>query len=232
MKRARAPKSARVNTPTPPVHVDEALDVALIRERGRLRKFRTGATLFHEGDTSDWVAMIIKGRVKICSFGADGRERLVAVVGPGELLGELSAIDGEPRSATATSLEPLEASVLTAEELVAALATDPQATLAILRAVIGRLRDADRRCVERGALDALGRLGGLLVELADRYGEQDGDAVRIGLPLSQEELAGWTGVSREAVVKALRKLRARGWIATGRREIRVLDLPALARRST
>ena len=62
-------------------------------------------------------------------------------------------------------------------------------------------------------------------------GSPDG-VLRIRLPLSQEELAGWAGASREAVVKALRKLRARGWIETGRREIRVLDLPALIRRSS
>src|SRR3954467_5314478 len=122
--------------------------VALLREEGRPRRFRTGATLFHEGDHSDWIGLILKGRVKISCYGADGRERLVAVVGPGELLGELSAIDGEPRSATATALEPLEAAVLTAEEFVSFLQSHPDATPGILRAVIGRLRDSDKRRVE------------------------------------------------------------------------------------
>jgi CRP/FNR family cyclic AMP-dependent transcriptional regulator len=210
----------------------EADDVALLRERGRVRKFRTGATLFHEGDHSDWIGLVVKGRVKISCFGADGRERLVAVIGPGELLGELSAIDSEPRSATATAIEPLEAAVLTADEFVEFLEQHPRATLGILRAVIGRLRDSDRRRVELGALDTVGRVGRLIVELAERYGEDDGDGIRIRLPLSQEELAGWAGASREAVVKALRKLRALGWITTARREIRVVDLPALVRRSS
>jgi CRP/FNR family transcriptional regulator, cyclic AMP receptor protein len=156
----------------------------------------------------------------------------VAVIGPGELLGELSAIDGEPRSATATALEPLEVHVLTSDEFVALLEKSPAATLGILRSVIGRLRDSDKRRVEFGALDTVGRVGRLLVELAERYGEEVDGAIRIGLPLSQEELAGWAGASREAVVKALRTLRARGWIETARREIKVLDLPGLARRST
>jgi CRP-like cAMP-binding protein len=207
-------------------------NVVLLRERGRSRKFRTGATLFHEGDHSDWIGLVTKGRVKISCFGADGRERLVAVIGPGELLGELSAIDGEPRSATATALEPLEAAVLTAEEFVSFLETNPRATLGILRSVIGRLRDSDKRRVELGALDTVGRVGRLLVELAERYGEEADGVIRIRLPLSQEELAGWAGASREALVKALRRLRDRGWIETGRREIRVLDLPALVRRSS
>jgi len=214
------------------IDVAESQSAALLRREGRTRRFRTGATLFHEGDDSDWIGLVVKGRVKISCFGSDGRERLVAVVGPGELLGELSAIDGDTRSATATALEPLDAAVLTAEEFVQFLRRDPEATLGLLRSVIGRLRDSDRRRVELGALDTVGRIARLLVELAERYGEESNGSIRIHLPLSQEELAGWAGASREAVVKALRKLRARGWIETGRREIRVIDLPALVRRGS
>jgi len=210
----------------------ESGTVALLREEGRPRRFRSGATLFHEGDHSDWIGLVLKGRVKVSCYGADGRERLVAVVGPGELLGELSAIDSEPRSATATALEALEVAVLTSEEFVALLEKNPGATLGILRSVIGRLRDSDKRRVEFGALDTVGRVGRLIIELAERYGEETDSAIRIRLPLSQEELAGWAGASREAVVKALRQMRSRGWIETGRREIRVLDLPALVRRSS
>jgi len=204
--------------------------VALLRAEGRARRFRTGAALFHEGDDSDWIGLIVKGRVKVSCYGADGRERLVAVIGPGELLGELSAIDGQPRSATATALEPLDLHVLTSDEFVALLEKHPDATLGILRSVIGRLRDSDKRRVEFGALDTVGRVARLIVQLAERYGEETDGSIRIQLPLSQEELAGWAGASREAVVKALRQLRARGWIETARREIRVVDLPAVARR--
>jgi len=214
------------------IDVAEGENVALIRREGRKRRYRTGATLFHEGDDSDWIGLIVKGRVKISCYGGDGRDRLVAVLGPGEVLGELSAIDGDRRSATATALEPLEAAVLTADEFVELLRQNPDATLDILRSVIGRLRDSDKRRVELGALDTVGRVGRLIVELADRYGEEIDGSISIRLPLSQEELAGWAGASREAVVKALRKLRDRGWIETSRREIRVLDLPALVRRSS
>jgi len=212
--------------------VVESAAVALLRTEGRPRRFRTGATLFHEGDHSDWIGLVVKGRVKVSCYGADGRERLVAVVGPGELLGELSAIDGEPRSATTTALEPLDVSVLTAEEFVGLLEQHPGAALGILRSVIGRLRDSDKRRMEFGALDTVGRVGRLIIELAERYGEEADGVIRIRLPLSQEELAGWAGDSREAVVKALRQLRGRGWIETARREIKVLDLPALVRRSS
>jgi CRP-like cAMP-binding protein len=80
-------------------------------------------------------------------------------------------------------------------------------------------------------LDTTSRVAQRLVELADRYGEPEKNSVRVGVPLTQEELAGWVGASREAVSKALRSLRARGWIETGRRTVIIHDLAALRRRS-
>jgi CRP-like cAMP-binding protein len=94
-----------------------------------------------------------------------------------------------------------------------------------------KLRDADRKRVEFGAYDTPGRVARRLLELVDRYGENEGDNVRISLSLTQDELAGWTGSSREAVSKALREFRDRGWVTTGRRSIIVLDVDALRARS-
>jgi len=190
-----------------------------------------GGGVFHEGDRSDRVLLVLSGRLKVASVRPDGGEDVVAIVGPGELLGELSAIDGEPHSCDATALEAVEVVVVPSEEFNAFMASRPDVALRLLRTVTRRLRDADRKRVEFGTHDTLGRVARRLVELAGRYGEPDGDGVRIALPLSQDELAGWTGSSREAVVKALRTMRARGWITTARREIRVLDAAALERRA-
>jgi CRP-like cAMP-binding protein len=100
-----------------------------------------------------------------------------------------------------------------------------------MRLVTGKLRDADRKRIEYGAYDTTGRVATRLLELADRYGEQTGAGVRVALPLSQDELAGWTGSSREAVSKALRSLRDRGLIETGRRRVVIHDLDGLRRRA-
>jgi CRP/FNR family cyclic AMP-dependent transcriptional regulator len=94
-----------------------------------------------------------------------------------------------------------------------------------------RLRDADRKRIEFGTADILSRVAGRLVELAERFGEPAGDGIRITAPLTQEELAGWTGASREAVSRALRALRGRGWIQTARRSVVIRDLDALRRRA-
>ncbi len=119
-----------------------------------------------------------------------------------------------------------------AEGFIAGLDGRPDLALALLRSIVGRLRDADRKRVEFTALDVVGRVAHRLVELAERYGEPSGDGIRIGLPISQRELAGWVGSSREAVNKALRQLERRGLIAIERRHLAVLDLDGLRGRAS
>lgn len=209
-----------------------AAERADFEERATVRNYGAGATLFHEGDPSDWVVAIVEGRVKVSALTEDGREVILAVCNPGEVLGELSAIDGRPRSATATALEPVRALMLAVDEFRAFLDHHPSAAVHLLQSVAERLRDADRRDVEYAALDSIGRIAARLVELAERFGIERGDGgVRIELSITQDELAGWTGCSREAVGKALRTLREQGLVATGRRAITVLDTDGLQRRA-
>jgi CRP/FNR family transcriptional regulator, cyclic AMP receptor protein len=104
--------------------------------------------------------------------------------------------------------------------------------LAMLATLSGRLRESDRRLAEYAAADTLGRICGRLVELCEQEGRDDGEAaVQISLPITQEELAGWTGASIESTAKALRQLRSLGWVATGRRSIEVNDVAALRDRA-
>jgi CRP-like cAMP-binding protein len=158
---------------------------------------------------------------------------MLAVRIPGELIGELSALDGLPRSATATAIEAVECRVIPAAEFREFLASDAQVALQLLVSVCARLRESDRRRIEFVALDATGRVARRLAELADQFGvPAEGGRLRIDVPISQDDLAGWTGSSREAVVKALKTLRSRGWITTARRAITVIDLEALRSRAT
>jgi CRP-like cAMP-binding protein len=199
--------------------------------RGAKRPFRRGSFLMTEGEASDHVILLISGRAKISSYTADGKEVVLAVRGPGDLLGEFSALDGAGRSASVSALEPIEALVIPSERFIAFLAQHGRLAILLLQTTTRKLRDADRKRVEFGAYDTPGRVARRLLELVDRYGESDGDNVRISLSLTQDELAGWTGASREAVSKALREFRDRGWVTTGRRQIIVLDVDALRARS-
>ena len=207
---------------------DERAD--FVRRSGR-RSWRRGEVLCREGDESDWVAVIEDGRVKASSHTAAGTEVVLAVRGPGSLLGELAAVDAQPRSATVMALESVTALVMPPREFQSYLATHGRLALLLLRLLADRLRDADRKRIEFGAQDTKGRVAARLVELAERFGAPVRDGVEIGLPLSQDELAGWVGSSREAVSKALGSLRSAGWIRTSRLRVTVLDLDALRARS-
>jgi CRP-like cAMP-binding protein len=205
---------------------------AALHARGTPRQFRAGVALFHEGDPSDWVLLVERGRVKVAAVTADGKDVVLALRGPGDLVGELAALDGLPRSATATALDAVDARVVHADAFRGFLVEHPHAALLLLRTVCHRLRDSDRRRVEFVALDAAGRVARMLVELADKFGTPGVDgSVHIDLPITQDDLAGWTGSSREAIAKALSALRSRGLVATSRRSITVLDLKGLQARA-
>jgi CRP/FNR family transcriptional regulator, cyclic AMP receptor protein len=197
----------------------------------RTRHFQRSATLINAGTVSNSVAVILEGRIKLSFFTNEGHEVVLAIRGPGDLVGDLSALDGLPHSATATALEPVEAIILTASEFTAFLLENPPVALMFLRMLSSRLRDADEKRIEFSAYDSVGRVARRLVEMADRFGDPQGQGLRITLPLSQEELAGWTGSSREAVSKALQTLRSKGLIETERRAVTILDLPRLATRA-
>jgi CRP-like cAMP-binding protein len=194
---------------------------------GRRQHLRQGTILFAEGDFSNRVVLLVSGRVKVSSFSADGRETVLGYRGAGDVLGELAAIDGDEHLATVTVVDDGTALVIPAERFLAALAEQPGLALVLLRSIVGRLRDADRKRAEFTALDVVGRVAHRLVELAERYGDASGDVIRIDLPISQRELAGWVGASREAVNKALQQLERRGLISAERRHLTVLDLDGL-----
>jgi CRP/FNR family cyclic AMP-dependent transcriptional regulator len=202
-----------------------------LRSQAGHRRFRSGATLMHEGQRGEEVLLLLEGRVKVTCTTAEGKEIVLQFCGPGDLIGELSVVDDRPRSSTVEAFEPVEALALTGADFRAFLASRPEAVTALLRSISRRFRDADRNLIAFGGSHTLGRVAARLVELADRYGERVDDGVEIDLRISQEELAGWTGSSREAVAKALHSLRDLGLVVTERRRITVLDLDGLRRQA-
>jgi CRP-like cAMP-binding protein len=199
---------------------DEATD---LRACAITRRFRRGATLMSQGEAPGRVLAIESGRAKVTAITEEGREFVLAFEGPGDLLGELSALGGSPRVATVRALEPVSALAISSGDFEAFLDSHPRVALVILRVVIARLREADRQQVEFAAYQTVTRVARRLIELATRYGEQADGKITIELPISQEELAGWAGASREAITKALHDLRDAGLIETRRRHITLLD---------
>jgi CRP-like cAMP-binding protein len=209
----------------------DAADRASLTALGRHRTLPKGGYLISEGAHSDAVFVLLSGHVKVFSVNDRGAEVVLAVRGPGALIGELAAIDDQPRGASVTALEATELLAIPAGAFRDYLTGHPGVTILLMRTLTSRLRDADRKRVEFGSYDAVSRVARRLVELAERFGEEQGHGVRITLPITQDELAGWVGASREAVVKALRTLRDRGHIETHRRSVVVCDLAALRHRA-
>lgn len=199
---------------------------------GRRRHFRSGQVLFTEGDEGRDVVLVLEGSVKIVSAAPSGREVILEVIDAGQLVGEMSAIDGQLRSATAVALTAVDVSVIPTPQFLAFLEQHGSAATALLRLVVARLRHSSQRQLEFGTSDALGRLCACMLRMLDRYGGTDDRGAHVTMPLAQHEIAAMTGLSREAVVKGLRSLRALGWIDLRARELAVLDERAMRSRAT
>jgi CRP-like cAMP-binding protein len=193
---------------------------------GRRRHFSSGQVLFSEGDEGHDVVVLLDGAVKIVSAAPSGKEIILDVMEENELLGELSAIDGEPRSATAVALTPVEVLIIPTREFTRFLEQHGAIATALLRVVAARLRRSSQRQLEFGTNDALGRLCTCLLEMLDSSAD-GGDRREVSMLLAQHEIAARAGLSREAVVKGLRALRELGWIDLHGRDLTVLDEPAL-----
>jgi CRP/FNR family cyclic AMP-dependent transcriptional regulator len=202
-----------------------------LEARAGRRRFRPGASLTYEGSRGAEVLVLLSGRAKISIDTEDGREVVLGFCGPGRLIGEFAVIDREARSGTIEALEPIEALALAGEDFLALLEQRPGVSMALLRDLVRRFRDVDRLRIEFASAHTLGRVAARLTELVDQHGEPVTDGIAITLPISQEELAGWAGSSRESTAKALQTLRGLGAIRTERRRIVVLDEEALRRQS-
>ena len=207
--------------------------MALLMDVGRRRHYPRGSLVFAEGDDAHEVLLVTRGTVKVLVTARDGRQVVIEMSDAGELLGELAALDGARRTASAVAVTPVEVVTVPVTQFRTILREVPGAAEAMIDVLAARLRAAAGRHVELGAADAVARVCSRLDEMADRYGVLDA-AGRLVLdtPITQLDLAQWAGLSREAVVKALRSLRNVGWITNLGRAIVVLDRTAIAQRAT
>lgn len=189
------------------------------------RGYARGELLFEQGDPSTELFVVLDGKVAIATRSNDGRESLVAVLEPGALFGELGLFDDAPRSADARSLTDARVLALGYGPVRAVLEERPELLWVIVRLLAGRLRATDEALADAIFLDVPARTAKRLLELA-------GDADELRLPMTQEDLAGLVGASRERVNKALALFTRLGWIETiGRGRYHILDREQLELRA-
>ncbi len=196
-----------------------------------LQHMERGDVLFHEGDAGDRLYVIGEGKIKLGRSSADGRENLLAILGPGEMFGELSLFDPGACTATATAVAETQVVGLTHEQLKAFLADRPDAASTLLAALARRLRRTNESLADLVFTDVPGRVAKALIDLSDRFGRPVDGGVMVSHDLTQEELAQLVGASRETVNKALADFATRGWLKLEARAVLVQDMERLQRRA-
>jgi CRP-like cAMP-binding protein len=199
--------------------------LAQLRDRTTLERLRRGDVIFEKGDEATSLYIVFSGRVAIAAKSSDGRESVISVLGPGALFGEMSLFDGGHRSAQARALTTANLISIAYDDVKQVLSHRPDVLWAVVRILARRLRETDEALADAMFLDVTGRTAKRLLALAD------GDDF-FRMPLTQEELAGMVGASRERVNKAIALFVRLGWLeVSGRSQYHILDRAELEARA-
>jgi CRP/FNR family transcriptional regulator, cyclic AMP receptor protein len=190
----------------------------------------SGRILIREGENSGLVFLLLAGMVKV-SGATDGGEALLAIRVGGDVVGELSALDGRPRLATVTTVGAVLAQVIAPAEFRGFLGRNPDIALAVSRHVASKLRSATARRIDFSSSSVATRFARILLELAERYGDRTPAGTVIRCPLTQTELAALAAASEPTIQRVLRQLRADGAVTTSYRGIAIRDMADLRRRA-
>lgn len=194
------------------------------------RHFRKGDTIFQKEDPGQALFIVESGSVRIYLPSPQGADLTLAVLGPGDFFGDLSLLDGSPRSASAAASSETSALTLERADFIALVRSRPEAAVAVLAVVARRLRETDEMAADLAFLDVAGRLAKKLLELAASHGVQRPSGVLLNLALTQEELANMIGVTRESVNRNLGEFRRAGLLASEGRRFVIRDPDGLRRR--
>ena len=196
------------------------------------RSFGKGVFIFHKDSPGQTLYIIQSGRVRIFILSESGQEISLNVYGAGEVIGELGFLDGQPRSASAVTLEPTVTLALRREDFFQRLEDHPRLAMRLLEVMAARLRYTTAYAESLAFLDVNGRVAMRLLELGDRFGVQSprGGGLELDLGLTQAELASWVASSRETVNKVLSTFRDQGLIELVGQRITILDRLGLWRK--
>ncbi|HET9345328.1 MAG TPA: Crp/Fnr family transcriptional regulator [Candidatus Limnocylindrales bacterium] len=209
-------------------HADEGT-LATLAAALRIRRFRKGETVFHQGDPGDALFIVAGGSVKVVLPSDEGAEpAIVAVLGPGEFFGELAILDGAPHSATIVAVEPTETLVLHRDAFLALIDEQPELRRALLASLATEIRRLTGHVEDLHFLDLPGRLSSRILRLSVDCTPDDDGSIRIPWPYTQSELAGMIGGSRQSVNRLLADLADEGLVRIERDLLVVTDRERLA----
>lgn len=199
----------------------------LVRAAATEHHFRPGDVVFREGAQAHYVLIVRSGRVKVVVSTHSGYEVVLAMRGSGDVVGEMGVVDDQPRSASVLCLDAVHALSIRSGIFTRLRHERPALANALLTVMTARLRYAEARRVEHGDARVPVRLAALLLNLVVDHGVRVPEGVLVAMRLSQTDLAGLIGASREAVVIALAAMRADGVLSTGRQRLTIHRMAAL-----
>ena len=202
-------------------------EISRLAASAGMTHFPRQATIFQKGDPGDSLMAVVRGRVKICTYSADGKELVLNIIDHGGLFGELAVLDGQPRSGDAVALEDTDLLVLTRSRLMPVVTRDPEVASRLMGVLCQRLRQTSQQLEDALLREAPSRLARGLLRLADGFGRSEGQGVRLDIKLSQQQIGSLIGVSRESVNKLMMEWARGGIIDVRSGFITILDQDAL-----
>lgn len=203
-------------------------ELPILLTGGVTRSFPSGDLLLREGDPTNHVFVLVAGWVRVFSTSMDGREVLLGLRGPGDVIGDLAALHGWQRTASVRTLHGVTAVQLLSAQFVHSLHTRPRIAVAMLKQMSTRLRESEITRVDFGTLDVTKRVARYILWLVEQHGVSEAGGLSLRMPLTQQDIANRVGASRRAVARAMRILRERRIVTTSRSRILVARPEVLA----
>ena len=172
------------------------------------RSTTRGSIIMAAGDPTDSLYIILSGRLKVMMSDADGKEVILSILGPGEFFGEMGLIDDNPRSASVVAIEPCELLAITRRDFKKCMSDNAEMAMAVMRGLVRRLREADRKIGSLALLDVYGRVARLLLDMSETV---DGQKM-VTKRLPKQDIAKMIGASREMVSRVMKDLQVGGFI--------------------
>lgn len=193
----------------------------------QLRSYPRNAFILRAGEETDALYVVLSGRVKVLIPDEEGHEVILSIMGPQDFFGEMGLLDDQPRSASVETLEPCEMLRLSKAGFINCLKDNFELAMVIIRNLVRRLRDADRKIESLALVDVYGRVARLLLDMAETV---DGKLMVPHAPPKQE-IARMIGASREMVSRVVKDLQMRGLIRAEKRRVFILDKPSMSARA-
>ena len=189
-----------------------------------LRHYRSGETIVHQDDSqSQTFYLIVSGTVNVVVLSPEGKQAILATLSSGEFFGEMSILDGEPRSATVVAEHDCEVYLLHRREFVRILESFPQIAIQMLVTLSGRLRRTNRHINTLSIFSVYGRIADVILQIGEEHGSRVGDCLVINDPPTHQTIAEMAGTSRETVSRVLAQLKQKGCITADRKRLVVLN---------